>query len=441
MSREIRLTIYFLLGLMIGGYAAVSRADYPAVKQWTYGQPTAAASVAAGFAAWDAANPNNPVCAQGTLTEQSMSASQQYRIIGGGGLCNIPGTTTWSLLNVTASWTCPSGGVYSDGICHVTVNCVVGAASTTTYFTGCFDVDGIGNGCDATGGAYPAQPSTLCNGTCWQTAASYDDCSSPVGGGPITCTVSGTLTGSQCSSGDQQIIPPESQKCPDGYAIGTVSGVAGCYKTGTPSPSTSTTTSSTQGDVTTKVTTTINPATNTTTTTTTTTNNVTNTSSTTVQNSPTNSSLPMGDPDGKAPPGSAGQSPKGTSSGNPSNNPDQNPTCGWPGGPPCKIDESGTPTDGALTTQKTDYETKSTERKNQIDSLGLQGDHGMVWDWVFPMPSGGCSALSYGASGHYFTIDPCEKLGLVRDLLGFILYIGTALMLVSIATQSNTGGK
>lgn len=149
----------------------------------------------------------------------------------------------------------------------------------------------------------------------------------------------------------------------------------------------------------------------------------------------------MGESSGKAPSGSIGQSPRGTASGNPSNNPDQNPTCGWPGGPPCKIDESGTPTDGALTTQKADYETKATERKNQIDSLGLQGDHGMVWDWVFPMPSGGCSGLSYGAAGHYFTIDPCEKLGLVRDLLGFVLYIGTALMLLGIATQTNTGGK
>jgi len=250
----------------------------------------------------------------------------------------------------------------------------------------------------------------------------------------------GTLTGQECTAGDSAALTAPSDPCPAGFAIGSVNGKSGCYPTGA-DPATTTTTSSTQGDVTTTVQTTVNPTTNTTTTTTTTTNNVTNTSTTQVTNAPTNPGLPMTNPGTSLQGSNKGTSTPGAAAGNPSNSPDQNPTCGWPGGPPCKIDESGTPTDGALTTQKTDYETKSTERKNQIDSLGLQGDHGMVWDWVFPMPSGGCSALSYGAAGHYFSIDPCENLGLVRDLLGFILYIGTALMLLSIATQTNTGGK
>lgn len=133
-------------------------------------------------------------------------------------------------------------------------------------------------------------------------------------------------------------------------------------------------------------------------------------------------------------------SPIGSSAGNPSNKTDQNPTCGWPGGPPCKMDESGTPTDGSLATQKSDFDTAATARNNALSGLGSQDNHGLSWDWTWVLPSGTCAPLNYGVPGKMISLDPCEKLGMVRDLLGFALYIVTALGLLGVLTSAQSKG-
>lgn len=65
----------------------------------------------------------------------------------------------------------------------------------------------------------------------------------------------------------------------------------------------------------------------------------------------------------------------------------------------------------------------------------------MTWDWTFELPTGSCSAYTFTIAGKSFTLDPCEKLGMIRDVLGFLIYITTALALLSIATGYGKEGK
>lgn len=162
----------------------------------------------------------------------------------------------------------------------------------------------------------------------------------------------------------------------------------------------------------TTTTTTNNTTTNTTTTTTTTYNPTTNTTTTQTVKTPTNPANPM--TESKAP----GE--------------DQE---------PFEIDETGTPTDGSLSQAKSEFETAANAHKTFLDGLANQGSHGLTWDWTFELPSGSCSAYIFTIAGKSFTLDPCEELGMIRDALGFLIYITTALALLSIATGYGKEGK
>lgn len=429
------------MGLLIGGYAALARADYPATGVWSYPWSTSTGlfeSVGA-VCAFDISQTwqGTPTCENIVTPSPVVSGSvgtYQVKVVGELG-------TSYTGRSTTFYYYCPSGGDLVGTQC-VIASCAVGQSATFSWFSGCWRQDGVSTGCSA--GNIAPVPATSCSGNCRVTkTGGVNDCTYAAGDGlkAVFCHAPGVTTGDPCNSGDQASLTAPSSPCPAGYDVGSVNGVSGCYPTGS-DPSTTTTTTGTQGDITTTTTTKVDPKTNTTTTTTTTTNNVTNTTTTQVVNTPTNPSMPMtGSGDKYGGSGGLGQSPVGSSSGNPSMNPEQNPTCGWPGGPPCKIDESGTPTDGDLTSAKSDYETKATEHKNFIESMGAQGSHGLTWDWNTWLPSGSCAPLQYGAAGHYFSIDPCEKLGMVRDLLGFLLYIFGAYVLLGIATQSPGGSK
>lgn len=407
--KELRLLLWFLIGLLLGGYSTLSLANYNATERFAYDYLTgfssgAGAQCAAAVAARNAALPAQPA---------ATFSSFDYNATTGSGLCKgtfpSSGSTQYGIAAFARSYYCPSGGTLSGTTC-ITNPCEQGAASSATWWNGCFDVDGLDNGCDA-GSRLPYPTSGVCNGTCVVSISNWSSCQMPVGGGPITCTGSGTLTGSQCQPGDNY-IPSSSMKCPTGYSIGTVNGVPGCYQTGTPSPATTTTTNTTGSGTTTTTTVKSDPNTNTKTTTTTTTNTTTGDQQTTTTTAPLDPSKPMTGKENKA-----------------------------PGQEPLKIDESGTPTDGSLSAQKADYEAKSNERKSLIDSMANQGNHGLTWDWQFELPSGGCSAYTFTIAGRSFTLDPCEKLGWIRDALGFLIYITTALALLSIATGQGREGK
>lgn len=410
-SKDIRLLLCFLVGLILGGFSVYASADYPASVRYSYDfwsdapcnngweQPGSSPGALCGAAVG---------CRNQIVDPDVALASTSWSEASGTGSCKASSGN--AIANYRRDYYCPNGGTLQGTTCVVPNPCEQGAASSATWWNGCFDVDGLDNGCDA-GSRLPYPTSGVCNGTCVVSISNWSSCQMPVGGGPITCTGSGTLTGSQCQPGDNY-IPSSAMKCPTGYSIGTVNGVPGCYQTGTPSPATTTTTNTTGSGTTTTTTVKSDPNTNTKTTTTTTTNTTTGDQQTTTTTAPLDPSKPMTGKENKA-----------------------------PGQEPLKIDESGTPTDGSLSAQKADYEAKSNERKSLIDSMANQGNHGLTWDWQFDLPSGGCSAYTFTIAGRSFTLDPCEKLGWIRDALGFLIYITTALALLSIATGQGREGK
>lgn len=410
MIKEIRLLIWFAFGLLLGGYTAVSHA----ALQWSAWTPSAPetycpsafVSSGAGGYGWsylDFQIVNTPTGQTANCRAKCTNSSlcgAQYNQIGG------YGATT----SRTASCDGP-GEVYSDGIC--TSQCQSGQPGSASWWNGCFDVDGIDNGCDA-GSRLPYPTAGVCDGSCVVSIGQWTSCHFPAtGGGPIICDGVGTLTGQTCQHGDNY-IPPNSLKCPVGYAIGTVNGKNGCYKSGSTDPVNTTTTQSTdpQTNIVTTTTTTTNTTNNTSTTTTTVYNPANSSTTTTQQTSPLDPNKPRLD----------------------EKSPGENQE-------PFEIDETGTPTDGSLSQAKSEFETAANAHKTFIDGLATQGNHGMTWDWTFELPSGSCSAYIFTIAGKSFTLDPCEKLGMIRDALGFLIYITTALALLSIATGYGKEGK
>lgn len=258
--RVTKLLLWFFVGAYLGVYATWAMADYPAVKQWTYGQPTAAASASAAFAAWNAANPSNPVCAQGALVESGMSATKEYRIIGSGGQCNVPSPTTWSILNLSAVWTCPSGGVNDGNGTCIQTPCVAGDAAG--YYATGFTTSACINGCSLTRSATGSV--SACSG--WSNATGWSSCYL-------------AQNGQNCSTPSGSLTTAMSQ-CPVGQCPGTINGQTVCVacsgKTDTQSTSTKTITAPDGTQTTSSTTTnTTNNTNNTTSTTSTTTTTVT----------------------------------------------------------------------------------------------------------------------------------------------------------------------
>jgi hypothetical protein len=409
--KEIKLILFFCIGLFLGGMITFAHASSPQWSSWSPQEPvphctqqfTASGAGSLGWVQIDILYTYTQTGQVANCRAQCTDAQKCGAQLGNIGGYGTPATRTA---------TCPSG-TFSNGEC--TDPCPTGAASSASWWIGCFDVDELDNGCDA-GARRPYPSQGVCNGSCVVRITQWTACRQPMtGGGPQVCDGVGTLTGATCSNGDN-FIPSDSMKCPTGYSIGTVNGKSGCYKSGSDAPVQTTTTQSTdpQTGVVTTTKTATDPATNTTTTTTTTFNPSTGTTTTQQQSSPTNPNQPMTDPTKQAP----------------GENQD-----------PFEIDETGTPTDGSLSQAKSEFETASNAHKTFIDGLANQGTHGMTWDWTFELPSGTCSAYTFMIAGKSFTLDPCEKLGMVRDALGFLIYITTALALLSIATGYGKEGK
>lgn len=101
-------------------------------------------------------------------------------------------------------------------------------------------------------------------------------------------------------------------------------------------------------------------------------------------------------------------------------------TCGLPGKPPCKLDESGTPgADGA-------FGTATGVLNGAMDQLGgvyASARVAEVPSWMWVVPTGACTPLSQSFRLGELTVDPCTSplVALWRQVLAFALYVLAAL--------------
>lgn len=91
-------------------------------------------------------------------------------------------------------------------------------------------------------------------------------------------------------------------------------------------------------------------------------------------------------------------------------------TCGLPGKPPCKIDETGTPTSGTIP-----QEAVNTSKGSALDKVTELGNlQAPAWSWSFALPSS-CSVMTVGPF-HTLSVqvDLCQYQSMIHDLVGMI---------------------
>lgn len=99
------------------------------------------------------------------------------------------------------------------------------------------------------------------------------------------------------------------------------------------------------------------------------------------------------------------------------------PTCGYPGGPPCKIDESGTSSgSGAFDGAKSAIDDQSTQAQTDMGSAGSSnGKDTSIGTWPVPTGSNGCQPIAVGE----YQIDICTQVPLMRDIVAWLWYVTT----------------
>lgn len=110
--------------------------------------------------------------------------------------------------------------------------------------------------------------------------------------------------------------------------------------------------------------------------------------------------------------------------------------CGLPGMPPCKIDETGTPTGEDV---RSEGEAAIQEGYDAIEGgisgLGDAPVDDLGWSWSFEFPSASCSALVISFRSYSRVVDWCPILGQMRDIWGWAVGVMGALFVWRRATS------
>lgn len=106
--------------------------------------------------------------------------------------------------------------------------------------------------------------------------------------------------------------------------------------------------------------------------------------------------------------------------------------CGAPGQPPCKIDETGTPTDGNFSDGEQRLEQAKTDAIAEINKART----GQGFTWTFQLPTG-CQPLQLPAfAGMIDSIDICQFQPTIHDLLSMIWIAATIFALWGMASRA-----
>jgi len=111
-------------------------------------------------------------------------------------------------------------------------------------------------------------------------------------------------------------------------------------------------------------------------------------------------------------------------------------TCGLPGTPPCKIDETGTPATGSIS--KTEVDTAKASGLSKITEIGsIQAP---AWSWTFSLPTG-CTPVTVGPFlSQSVVVDLCQYQGLIHDLAALIWVAFTVWACVGMAGRAFSAG-
>lgn len=114
-------------------------------------------------------------------------------------------------------------------------------------------------------------------------------------------------------------------------------------------------------------------------------------------------------------------------------------SCGGSGQPPCAIDDSGfdgMATDGDGLAGKVDAHDQSI--KDRLSAINPADKHGMDWTWLPSIPRVACTPFEFGKGGKVITIDLCKTFEVIRQALGWLLYIFMAWGLFDLLMSGTT---
>lgn len=117
-------------------------------------------------------------------------------------------------------------------------------------------------------------------------------------------------------------------------------------------------------------------------------------------------------------------------------------TCGLPGQPACRIDETGTPNgNGAFNGAKGQFDSAAQAEQEGISGAGSRTT-GLSWTYFISLPTGVCTPLDLSIGPREFIIDPCTSSGVAlwRQILGWMLFVLTGLYMWRSATGAVGAG-
>jgi len=104
------------------------------------------------------------------------------------------------------------------------------------------------------------------------------------------------------------------------------------------------------------------------------------------------------------------------------------------------------PPDTSFSDAKADYDQKADDHKGVFDDIGAkgQGDEGglLSWSWFPELPSAAACTdahVTIGGADRVFT-GWCDTISMLRDMMGYVLYVLTAFGLFAIVTGRSFGG-
>lgn len=114
-------------------------------------------------------------------------------------------------------------------------------------------------------------------------------------------------------------------------------------------------------------------------------------------------------------------------------------TCGLPGKPACKIDESGTGNgSAAYDGAKGELSTYGSDAVGLVGTAGSASGKDTGWGFGFSLPTG-CSALDMGA--YDFALNVCQFQPVIHDLLSLVWVAATLFLVIGMVGRAVGGGS
>lgn len=139
-----------------------------------------------------------------------------------------------------------------------------------------------------------------------------------------------------------------------------------------------------------------------------------------------------------------GTGPDGSSTGGsgPGSEPIEVETCGLPGKPPCRLDETGTPTgDGAYTSATNGVNSNRDSAVQGINDAAGAGGKSTGWTFSFALPTG-CSDIPLAAFAPYISgVNVCAWQDVIHDLMSMIWLAVTVWCCIGMVGRAIGGGN